>query len=426
MKPTEVFDLIGIGIGPFNLGLAALCDDISGLSCIFIDKKSTFDWHPGMMIPGARMQVPFYADLVTPVNPRSRYSFLNYLYETNKIYRFGINEQLFITRKEYNNYCQWVCSLLKNLQFNETCTRIEPAGECYKIITNKTFYYAKHIAIGIGNVPRVPEFITLGEHENVIHSSDYLFDRERLLSLPSVTVIGSGQSAAEIFYDLLHQRERIKEGLSWFTKAERFYPMEYSKLTLEMSTPEYIDFFFSLDKEKRKQLLNSQDVLYKGINFNLINQIYELLYQHWIEDISAPIHIQTNTELVSIRYNQKKLSCEFNHLVLNKSYGHQTESVILATGYKSIFPEFLKPLKDLITLDNNETYNTKRNYSIDRENSIFVQNGETATHGFNTADLSLGPHRNAKILNAILSSNFFIMNYRNSFQSFDWLKKIMT
>ncbi|MFT4093278.1 MAG: SidA/IucD/PvdA family monooxygenase, partial [Niabella sp.] len=125
----KIYDIMGIGIGPFNLGLAALCDDIPELSCIFIDSKPAFDWHPGMMIPGTRMQVPFYADLVTPVNPRSRYSFLNYLCETNKIYRFGINEQLFITRKEYNNYCQWVSSLLKNLRFNETCTLIECSGE---------------------------------------------------------------------------------------------------------------------------------------------------------------------------------------------------------------------------------------------------------------------------------------------------------
>jgi lysine N6-hydroxylase len=414
----KIYDIIGIGIGPFNLGLAALCDDIPELSCIFIDSKPAFYWHPGMMIPGTRMQVPFYADLVTPVNPRSRYSFLNYLCETNRMYRFGINEQLFITRKEYNSYCQWVYSLLKNLHFNETCIRIVPYGENYKIITNKTFYYARHIVIGIGNVPNIPEFITLGEHENVIHSSDYLFHRERLLSLPSVTVIGSGQSAAEIFHDLLQQRECFKEGLSWFTRAERFYPMEYSKLTLEMSTPEYIDFFFLLDKEKREQLLNSQDVLYKGINFNLINQIYELLYQHWIEDIATPIHIQTNTELASIHCNQKKLACEFNHLLLNKRYDHQTESVILATGYKSIFPDFLKPLKNLISLNRDGTYKAKRNYPIDEENRIFVQNGETATHGFNAADLGLGPYRNAIIINSILHQEYFSLSTNNCFQNF--------
>ncbi|WP_018629603.1 lysine N(6)-hydroxylase/L-ornithine N(5)-oxygenase family protein [Niabella aurantiaca] len=418
MNTTKVFDLIGIGIGPFNLGLAALCDDISQLKCIFIDSKPSFDWHPGMMIPGTRMQVPFYADLVTPVNPRSRYSFLNYLCENNRMYRFGINEQLFITRKEYNGYCQWVCSLLKNLHFNEICTLIEPSGENYKITTNKTFYYAKHIVIGIGDIPYIPKITNLEEHENVIHSSDYLFYRKRLLSQPSVTIIGSGQSAAEIFYDLLHQRDRFKKGLNWFTRAERFYPMEYSKLTLEMSTPEYIDFFFSLNKEKRDELFPKHSVLYKGINSNLINEIYNLLYEQWIEENSSPIHIEANCELTDIKKHGRNCTCNFYHRLLGQSIEHNTHAIVLATGFHSTFPDFLTPMRSQLQLNANDTYNAKRNYSIDAYDSIFIQNAEQDTHGFNAADLSLGPYRNTIILNTISKKAYFKTKRKIIFQKF--------
>ena len=82
------FDLIGIGLGPFNLGLAALCHDIPSLSTAFIEQKDSFDWHPGLLLPGARLQVPFYADLVTLVQPTSRFSWFSFLQASGRMFRF--------------------------------------------------------------------------------------------------------------------------------------------------------------------------------------------------------------------------------------------------------------------------------------------------------------------------------------------------
>ena len=117
MDTKKVYDIVGIGIGPFNLGMAALADGIDNLECAFIDKQPEFNWHPGMMIPGTSLQVPFYADLVTVVNPQSKYSFLNYLRHKKRLFRFAIHENNFISRREYNNYCQWVAAQLTSLHF---------------------------------------------------------------------------------------------------------------------------------------------------------------------------------------------------------------------------------------------------------------------------------------------------------------------
>ncbi|NEE49731.1 lysine N(6)-hydroxylase/L-ornithine N(5)-oxygenase family protein, partial [Streptomyces sp. SID8455] len=65
--------------------------------------------------------------------------------------------------------------------------------------------YSRHIALGIGTEPFVPEPLRpLAEAPNVpvLHSADYLRHRERLLAADHITVIGSGQSGAEIFLDL--------------------------------------------------------------------------------------------------------------------------------------------------------------------------------------------------------------------------------
>ena len=88
MKKNKTYDVIGIGLGPFNLGLAALMDDIDEFEALFFEQQKTFDWHPGMLIEGTDMQVPFIADLVTFANPKSRYTFLNYLHETGRLYKF--------------------------------------------------------------------------------------------------------------------------------------------------------------------------------------------------------------------------------------------------------------------------------------------------------------------------------------------------
>ena len=101
MDTKKVYDIVGIGIGPFNLGMAALADGIGNLQCAFIDKQPEFNWHPGMMIPGTALQVPFYADLVTVVNPQSKYSFLNYLKDKKRLFRFAIHENNFIMRREW-------------------------------------------------------------------------------------------------------------------------------------------------------------------------------------------------------------------------------------------------------------------------------------------------------------------------------------
>lgn len=115
---NETYDIIGIGIGPFNLGLAALTNNIDGLSCLFIDKNESFNWHPGLLLDNTRLQVPFYADLVTLADPCNGFSYMSYLKAKKRTFRFAIHENYFVTRKEYNDYCMWVAAKLPNLHFN--------------------------------------------------------------------------------------------------------------------------------------------------------------------------------------------------------------------------------------------------------------------------------------------------------------------
>src|ERR1700682_817166 len=174
MNKETVYDIIGIGIGPFNLGLAALTNKIPELQTISFDQQPSFNWHPGLLLPNTRLQVPFYADLVTLADPTSKFSFMNFLKGNERIIHFAIQENNFITRFEYNKYCQWVVSQLPNLHFGLKCETIQfdEATQTYTVYVREpggfpVRFHGKQIVIGVGMVPSIPECAEDLDHPNV-------------------------------------------------------------------------------------------------------------------------------------------------------------------------------------------------------------------------------------------------------------------
>ncbi len=58
-KQHEIYDLVGIGAGPFNLSIAALSNEVNTLKTVFLEARSEFSWHPGLLLDGANMQTHF-------------------------------------------------------------------------------------------------------------------------------------------------------------------------------------------------------------------------------------------------------------------------------------------------------------------------------------------------------------------------------
>lgn len=428
MTTQRIYDIIGIGIGPFNLGLAALAEAVPSLGCLFFDAQPSFNWHPGLLLQEARLQVPFYADLVTLADPCSPYSYLAYLKAKQRLFRFTIHEQYFPTRKEFNDYCQWVAGQLCTLHFGYRCEAVhfDAAAEIYQLYLRETssqqicVFNAKHIVMGVGTEPQVPSFAAHLNHPFVLHSGKFLYHKQALLTSNHITIVGSGQSAAEILYDLLHHFPGQPKQLSWFTRSARFFPMDYSKLALEMTSPDYIDYFYQLPACKKQAVLKSQDHLYKGINHSLINAIYDRLYLLGLEKLDPDIQLCSNSELKGITIHPNgKIKMSFHHSETDQEFSHETDALILATGYTAHIPSFLEPVKELIRWTADHRYDVRRNYSIDKKgHTLFVQNAELHTHGFNAADLGMGPYRNAVILNTILGQEYFSMETRIAFQQF--------
>ena len=277
-------------------------------------------------------------------------------------------------------------------------------------------FHGKHLVVGVGTVPFLPDFVKEIRNPNIFHSSEYLFKKEELLCQKKIMIVGSGQSAAEIFYDLLQTQDGF-ETLDWFTRSG-FYPMDYSRFSLEMTSPDYVDHFYHLSPSKKKEILAGQDMLYKGINLSLIDDINNELCDRSFEEKKGKATLHPNCVLHGVETAMSLITCRFHHANQEEDFTSETNCLILATGYKNITPGFLQPVKDLINWNLEGLYEVNRNYSIDNHNSIFVQNADLHSHGFNSADLGLGPYRNATILNTILNSEYFKMEKNITFQTF--------
>ena len=431
---ATVYDFIAIGLGPFNLGLACLTEPIDELNGLFLDDRPEFNWHPGMLLEDSTLQTPFMSDLVTLADPTSPYSVLNYLKESGRLYSFYIRENFYPLRAEYNDYCRWAADRLSTVRFNRRVTAVEHLdahtekdtdGGGYLVHTEnpttgaRRTYRASRLVLGTGTSPHIPEACE-GLDGDLVHNSRYLESKARLQRKGSITIVGSGQSAAEIYYDLLQDIDAHGYTLTWATRSPRFFPLEYTKLTLEMTSPEYVDYFHSLPAETRDALVASQKNLYKGINSELIDGIFDLLYQKSRRG-PCPTRLLTNTALGNASYDADSgtYTLSLRQEEQKHDFTLDTEGLILATGYRYRTPRFLAPITHRIEWDAQGRFAVRRDYSVDvTGREIYVQNAELHTHGFVAPDLGMAAYRNSCIIREMLGREVYPVEKSIAFQEF--------
>ncbi|MFF1926221.1 lysine N(6)-hydroxylase/L-ornithine N(5)-oxygenase family protein [Streptomyces sp. NPDC058221] len=436
-------DLVGIGIGPFNLSLAALAHGIPGnphpLAATFYEQRPAFHWHPGLLIDGASLQVPFLADLVTLADPTSPWTFLNYLRTRDRLFPFYFAERFHIQRAEYDAYCRWVTQQLPGLRFSHQVdairwnderaffevdfTQLDSHGEAEALGRAHT----RHIALGVGTEPHIPEPLKpLAEAGSVplIHSADYLHHREQLLNAEHITVIGSGQSGAEIFLDLLRARPAGREKLHWLARTPAFAPMEYSKLGLEHFTPDYTRYFHTLPEPVRDELVPHQWQLHKGIDHDTITAIHEELYRRtlhggWPDATLTPgVTVRTAGRVATSR-----VELHLEHTQQGTRSRLTTDAVVLATGYRERpLDQMLDGLSHHLRRDTSGRPRIDDQFRLDLDptitGNIYVQNAERHTHGVGAPDLGLAAWRSATILNNLTGTTPYPLPQRTAFTTF--------
>jgi L-ornithine N5-oxygenase len=195
-----------------------LLPDGSKPNVLFLEKQSRFAWHAGMLLPGAKMQISFMKDMATLRDPRSHFTFLNYLHQADRLVEF-INLSTFLpARLEYEDYLRWCAAHFGDVvQYNQEVASVSPDSRAEGVV--KTFtvrardtitgrlshVQARNVLVAVGGQPLIPKSLPAA-HPRVIHSSQYAHMVPKLLSRTNaayrVAVVGAGQSAAEIFSNI--------------------------------------------------------------------------------------------------------------------------------------------------------------------------------------------------------------------------------
>lgn len=220
------YDLICVGFGPASLAVAvAMHDSIAAgeklrpdgaaPKVLFLEKQTRFAWHAGMLLPGAKMQISFVKDLATLRDPRSEFTFLNYLHRQGRLVDFTNLDTFLPARTEYEDYLRWCSSFFDHIvQYNNEVASISPVNKEAGVV--KSFkveahngktgqiqsFTGRHVLVAAGGQPSLPKSLP-AKHPRVLHSSQFANMAPQILNKQNapyrVAVVGAGQSAAEIF-----------------------------------------------------------------------------------------------------------------------------------------------------------------------------------------------------------------------------------
>ncbi|MEV4265401.1 SidA/IucD/PvdA family monooxygenase [Kribbella sp. NPDC049584] len=415
-----MYDVIAIGCGPFNLGLAALASEVDELDVAVLDSRPEFTWHRGLMFSDAMLQVSFLADLVSLVEPAHHLSFLSFLRANDRLYQFYVREKFHPTRREYESYLRWCAAQLESLHFGHHVRDVVWDGSAFSLTVERgeavEHFEARHLVVGVGTEPFVPAALAGLPAERLLHSADYLYRRDDFLRAGHVTVVGSGQSGAECFLDLLRAHS---PAVSWLTRTAAFTPLDYSKLVLEMTTPSYVDYFHALDEPVRDRLVKEQWRHYKGISADTLEDIHDELYARDLN--AAPVELQVGVGVESAAVGPDGAELTMLHGDTGRTFQHTTDVVVAATGYRNRPLPFMDSLQPLLDHDTAGRWILNRNHSASSTtlpNRIFVANADLHSHGVAAPDLGIGAIRNATILNTVAGRELFPLPKSTTFTTF--------
>ena len=400
----QSYDMLGIGIGPFNLSLAALVAPTTSVRSIFFDSKPYFSWHAGLLGAGTTIQTSFLRDLVTPIDPTNKYSFVNFLVKKRRFYNFLNSDFARVLRTEFNEYLEWVSNDLECLRFGVQVDRVEYCDGAFQVHHGDTVVRGTNLVVGTGLQPKVPAFAKELLSDSVLHAQQYLIHRPNFQS-KRVVVIGGGQSGAEIVRDVLEAKHGTASHLTWISRRTNFLPLDESAFTNEYFRPAYATYFAGLPKSTRAQLLDEQCLASNGISNDLLTRIYQLLYQHRLcsnQGISTSLIPGVVWSGLRRRGDAYELTVSMKGTGVIESL--TADVVIICTGWETKLPTCLSPLEGRILLDGDKP-RIRRDFSLvwngPEASCIYLQNGAGHDYGIADANLSVMAWRSAVIINSI-------------------------
>jgi lysine N6-hydroxylase len=412
-------DLIGVGAGPANLSLASLLTTarergLTSLTAKFFEREKTVFWHSLQMFPGTLMQTEFYRDLVTPIDPTSKFSFLNYLKAQARLDQFLCSSTIYPSRREFEEYFRWVAGQIGEVIFSVDVDTVDYDAQRNLFVVDTESHgrcETKHIVFGCGARPR-------SRFES--SRSDRIVDVSRLLAFnfpaasKHVLVVGGGQSAAECVNYLLDKFSEQPMQIDWVTSETSFRALDTSNFSRETFSTAYAQVFSSLKSLPREQINNDDRSVANGMLPVYAQELYQRLYR--LRHLPSPegncasVHVQANTEVVEACEEAAGVSVKARIVSTGETNVAVYDCVILCTGLDDetilessvVGPELKRRLRKKL---DREGYAVTWDGPPDR--MIFVQSQNKDTHGLGDANFVTAAGRNAAILNSIAGREIY-------------------
>lgn len=417
MKHDTSTDVLGIGFGPSNLAFAVAYEEDpkvnQQLNVTFAEREDGIRWHGDMLIPWTLSQVSCLKDLVTLRNPRSKFTFLNFLKSVNRLDEF-INLGTFTPyRTEISKYFSWVGENLElsRCLFNHECDRIMPVVEDGRVVRWSAHFRNGHvistrdIVFSTGRDLHIPDVFAHLTSDRIFHSEHYLsrirnFSNQRGLR---VGVIGSAQSSAEVFRAVHDDLPDCRPAIIFRKAGFRYY--DTNPFLNELFYPSAVDDFYALDKEGRKSILDQMHYTnYGGVAPYLLDELYQLIYRQRLHGEQTS-QIVPSTEVVEAREEAEEIHLTLRNTLTGKITRQTFDVVILGTGFENKLPRLLDNLVEYLEPTEEGGVNVSRRYRVQTaphvDAGLYLQGLAEDTHGITDSLLSILASRSQFILDDI-------------------------
>lgn len=404
---TSVHDLIGVGFGPANIALAvALEEMMPQVRPLFLEARDSVVWQPEMLLSGADIQNNPVRDLVTPRNPRSRYTFLNFLFEQGRLLEYLNLGLEFPLRKEYNQYITWVAShFADRLRCGSTVEGVDfaalPDGtNGYRVrLASGGSYLARAVVVAAGRTPNVPAPFDKCTSERVVHLTRYAGTVRRLtpeLRNGRVAVIGGSQSAVELTLDLASRfpnAEVVNLSRGFAHRLKDTSPFSEASIM-----PEFVDYYFHASSESKDQLdAELRFSNYSAVDMDVLRKLHLLMYEQRL-DGDQRVFVRNNSMVIEVCADEQGVDLT----VRERHYGHESRErfdlVVLATGFRNfgprvdqeLYPALLKDLAPDLARTDRECVAVGYDYRVAAADGrpippLFLYNINESSHGISDA-----------------------------------------
>ncbi|MBO4210384.1 lysine N(6)-hydroxylase/L-ornithine N(5)-oxygenase family protein [Micromonospora echinofusca] len=423
-RPDPVVDILGIGFGPSNLALAIAVTEhnestaMTPLTVEFLERKPQFQWHRGMLLDGATMQVAFLKDLVTLRNPVSRFGFVPYLHAKDRLIDFINHKSLFPSRIEFHDYLAWCAEQMRHVVSYGvevvSCRPVEQDGlvNHYEVVardvaTGETLVrQARNLVVAPGLTPRMPATIAPGPR--VWHSSTFLDNLARLdvdSGPQRFVVVGAGQSAAEVT-DHLHRSFPGAEVYAVFSRFG-YSQSDDSPYANRIFDPATVDVFHRAPEEVRTALLRYHaNTNYSVVDVDLIESLYRRAYEEKVQGVER-LHFFNVSQPTGVRETDDAVEVTVRHADSGRQSVVRAAALVCATGYRATDPRtVLGEVAPLLWTDEQDRLLVERDYRVvtgpEVLAGVYLCGGTENTHGITSSLLSNTAVRAGEILAAVL------------------------